>query len=186
MAITTWSHTERLSAQARAELRASHAGETGAVWIYRGILAVNFFKCDPRIDQLAREHLATETQHLAGFERHIATFRGSYLILPWMLAGFLTGALPTLFGRDAMYFTIYSVESFVHRHYTQQIDLLSVSSDARNTPIINFFAQCNSEEKAHRDQALVAMNRRPGVVLRLWGLMVGWGSQCAVKVARVV
>ena len=50
----------RYASSIRAELRASHAGETGAVWIYRGILLVNRFKRDSDIDMFAKHHLATE------------------------------------------------------------------------------------------------------------------------------
>ncbi len=44
------------------DLRSDHAGETGAVAIYLGILAVSH---NPQIRQFAREHQATEREHLA-------------------------------------------------------------------------------------------------------------------------
>ena len=45
------------------ELRASHAGETGAVWIYRGILSAR--SKDLTLNGFAKQHLETEQQHLA-------------------------------------------------------------------------------------------------------------------------
>ena len=42
------------------ELRTDHAGETGAVWIYRGVLAVSR---DPALRAFAQRHLATERRH---------------------------------------------------------------------------------------------------------------------------
>ena len=54
------SNIERYGSFIRGELRASHAGETGAVWIYRGILLVNRLKRDPDIKIFALHHLATE------------------------------------------------------------------------------------------------------------------------------
>jgi ubiquinone biosynthesis monooxygenase Coq7 len=57
------SNNERYASFIRAQLRASHAGETGAVWIYRGILLVNRLKHDPDIKTFAQHHLATEKDH---------------------------------------------------------------------------------------------------------------------------
>ena len=47
------------------EMRSNHAGETGAVWIYKGILALSV---DGEIRSFAEHHLATEQEHLAFFE----------------------------------------------------------------------------------------------------------------------
>ena len=41
--------------------RSNHAGETGAVYIYKGILMVSR---DPEIRKFSLEHLNTESQHL--------------------------------------------------------------------------------------------------------------------------
>ena len=46
-------------------MRSNHAGETGAVWIYKGILTVSR---DPAIRLFAEHHLATEQTHLGFFE----------------------------------------------------------------------------------------------------------------------
>ena len=43
------------------ELRTDHAGETGAVWIYRGVLAITR---DAALRGFAQRHLATEQEHL--------------------------------------------------------------------------------------------------------------------------
>ncbi|MEM7610905.1 MAG: demethoxyubiquinone hydroxylase family protein [Pseudomonadota bacterium] len=47
------------------ELRSDHAGETGAVWIYRGLLAASR---NPELRAFAEEHFEAERQHLAFFE----------------------------------------------------------------------------------------------------------------------
>ena len=54
-----------LSPHLAGEMRSNHAGETGAVWIYKGILALSF---DAEIRSFAEHHLATEQEHLAFFE----------------------------------------------------------------------------------------------------------------------
>ena len=52
-----------------ADLRTDHAGETGAVMIYRGILASTR---DPILKSFAQGHLATEAAHLAAIELLLA------------------------------------------------------------------------------------------------------------------
>ena len=47
------------------DLRSDHAGEAGAVAIYRGILAVS--RC-PQVREFAQRHMQTEQRHLATVE----------------------------------------------------------------------------------------------------------------------
>ena len=170
----------------RAELRASHAGETGAVWIYRGILLVNRFKRDSDIETFAKHHLATEKDHLIQFESLIHRFRGSALLFMWIFAGFMMGVLSMMLGKNWVYYTIYKVESFVDVHYRQQINALSKLEFLDKTAIIAMMHACNADEQAHRDEALNNINDRPHLMMRFWGKMVGTGSHCAVVVARLV
>lgn len=51
------------------DLRTDHAGETGAVMIYRGILAVTR---GPALRRFAKDHLAIEANHLAVTEPLLA------------------------------------------------------------------------------------------------------------------
>ena len=55
------------------DLRSDHAGETGAVWIYKGILAVS---SDAELREFAREHLATERRHLHFFDAWLPATNG--------------------------------------------------------------------------------------------------------------
>ena len=47
------------------ELRSDHAGETGAIWIYKGILG---FSVNNKVRIFARRHLETELKHLNKLE----------------------------------------------------------------------------------------------------------------------
>ena len=49
----------------RGDIRSDHAGEVGAVMIYRGVLAGSR---DPLVREFALAHLATEQRHLAIIE----------------------------------------------------------------------------------------------------------------------
>ena len=79
------------------ELRSDHAGEMGAVYIYRGISAVAKLRRDPELLSFAQAHGATEAEHLRLVENWLPTSQRSLLLGPWRLAGWLTGALPALF-----------------------------------------------------------------------------------------
>ena len=74
--------------------------------------------------QFAAHHLATVQQHLAALQSLLPTLRRSKLLVPWRIAGFLTGFIPALFGARAVYATIHAVEAFVDTHYRAQIEAL--------------------------------------------------------------
>jgi ubiquinone biosynthesis monooxygenase Coq7 len=170
----------------RAELRASHAGETGAVWIYRGILLVNRFKRDSDIETFAKHHLATEKEHLSQFENLIHRFRGSALLLIWIFAGFMMGVLSAILGKNWVYYTIFKVESFVDVHYRQQITALSELEFLDKSEIISMMKVCNADEEAHRDEAFNAMTIKPSMAMCVWGKLVATGSHCAVVIAKLI
>lgn len=163
-----------------AELRTDHAGETGAVWIYRGVLA---FTRDAALRDFARRHLATEQEHLRLVCELVPPRRRSWLLVPWRIAGFMTGALPALFGPRAVYGTIAAVETFVDRHYEDQIRALDGRPDYK--PLQDLLLRCQADECHHRDEA-AAVSGPSGPLLRAWCAVVAWGSESAVKVARVI
>ena len=69
-----------------AELRSDQAGETGAVAIYRGILAVTR---DAAVRAFAENHLATEREHLRQVDAWLPVERRSRLLPAWRVAGFV-------------------------------------------------------------------------------------------------
>jgi len=170
---------DELNAWLLAELRSDHAGETGAVCIYQGILAVSR---DPRVREFASTHLATEQEHLELISAVIADKKRSIFTPMWRLAGFLTGAIPALFGPSAVFATIDAVETFVDMHYQQQIDRLRAAD--QQPEIVALLERCREDEIKHRDEARSLITRRPVLVLRVWCWLVGSGSATAVKLAR--
>jgi ubiquinone biosynthesis monooxygenase Coq7 len=171
--------TAPLPAWLAAELRSDHAGETGAVMIYRGILAL---AKDPALVDFARRHMATEQGHLDLLEQVLPPRDRSRLLPIWRVAGFLTGFLPGLIGPRAVYATIDAVESFVDHHYQQQLDRLDAEGiEPRLRAVL---AQCQAEEVHHRDEARDATGTPPGPLLRGWAWLVGAGSAAAVSAAK--
>jgi demethoxyubiquinone hydroxylase (CLK1/Coq7/Cat5 family) len=198
----------------RRELRTDHAGETGAVQIYRGILAVSR---DPSVRRFAEHHQATEQRHLELIEAVVPPAGRSRLLPLWRVSGWMTGALPALFGQRAVFATIQAVETFVDRHYGDQRELIDrlLEDDPASggaTPLPDgerqrqqaraeplrlqaraelqrlqaLIEDCRRDEVAHRDDAAGRWDGAPGGLLQAWAFLVGWGSQAAVRVCRHV
>ncbi|WP_200305870.1 demethoxyubiquinone hydroxylase family protein [Paracraurococcus ruber] len=161
------------------DLRSDHAGETGAVMIYRGILAA---ARDPAIRDFATRHLATESEHLRLLDALLAPGQRSLLLPVWRVAGFLTGFLPALAGPRATYATIEAVETFVDHHYEEQIAKLG--REGEEGALRRLLETCQAEEVHHRDEAAALGGASAGPLLRAWARLVGTGSAAAVSAAR--
>jgi ubiquinone biosynthesis monooxygenase Coq7 len=163
------------------DLRSDHAGETGAVAIYLGILAVSR---DADIRHFAMVHLATEREHLARLGALLPRGQHSILLPVWRIAGWLTGTLPALAGRRAVYATIDAVETFVDHHYEAQIRKLP--QHGPSGALRALLIACQADEAEHRDQARAAGTEAAGRLTRAWQWLVGTGSALAVMAARRV
>ena len=163
------------------ELRSDHAGEVGAVMIYRGILAISR---DASARQFAERHLATEQQHLQLMEHWVPVAHRTRLLPVWRVMGWLTGALPALFGRQVIFATIEAVETFVDHHYEQQI--VRLDPEGPHDALRQVLVDCQADEVSHRDEAAQLATPARGLLLRLWCAIVGAGSAAAVAAAKRV
>ncbi len=161
------------------DLRSDHAGETGAVAIYQGILAVSR---NSEIRVFAEAHLKTERQHLELIAATLPQDARSIFTPLWRTAGFLTGAIPSLFGRNAVFTTIDAVETFVDRHYAEQVERLS--REGTFPEICALLERCRVDETRHRDEARQSLRDPAGAISKVWRWMVGTGSAAGVAVAR--
>jgi ubiquinone biosynthesis monooxygenase Coq7 len=161
------------------ELRSDHAGEAGAVEIYRGIAAVTRSE---DVRRFAAAHARTERRHLELIEAIVPPHRRSRLLPVWRLAGWLTGALPALFGPRAVFRTIEAVETFVDGHYAAQTRQLA--GLAAYQPLHDLLEACRLDEVAHRDDAAGRNPGRPSVIARAWTGLVGAGSVVGVALAK--
>ena len=161
------------------ELRSDHAGEYGAVMIYRGILAVSR---DGRARQFAERHLITEERHLKLMEEIVPAVSRTRLLPLWRVMGWLTGALPALFGREAVFATIEAVETFVDHHYEQQI--VRLGEQGEGGMLRQTLLDCQADEVSHRDEAAQLASRQRNPVMRFWCAVVGAGSAAAVVAAK--
>jgi len=164
------------------ELRSDHAGETGAVYIYRGIVAVARWRGDADLLDFAQRHGDTESEHLALIASWLKPSQRSRLLGLWRLAGWLTGAMPALIGPRAVYATIEAVETFVDQHYQAQIDFMQQHGGP--APLLQLLVRCQADECHHRDEAAALAGLSRTRLTRLWCAMVGYGSAGAVALAR--
>jgi 3-demethoxyubiquinol 3-hydroxylase len=162
------------------DLRSDHAGETGAVWIYKGILLV---ARDPQLKAFAQHHVATEQKHLDLMNSILPWRQRSRLLIFWKAAGFMTGLLPALVGSRVVYATVASVEVFVDQHYQAQIEKLR---NSEYPGLLNSMLSCQADEQQHRDEAQALIHKPLGPFLRAWCALVGFGSAQAVKLAKLI
>jgi ubiquinone biosynthesis monooxygenase Coq7 len=174
----------RGSAEARLSeiLRVDHAGELGAVWIYRGQRAV-FDAARGRgavAGQLA-EMEAHEAEHLRAFDALLVDrqVRPTALAPFWRVAGFALGAATALMGEKAAHACTEAVETVIEDHYAGQIAELGT----REPALAEDLARFREDELAHRDRAVAEGAREaPGYPL-LAGLIRA-GCRAAIAVSE--
>ena len=164
-----------------ADLRSDHAGEMGAVMIYRGILAVSR---DATVREFAQHHLATEETHLQRISALLQDRQHTRLLPLWRVMGWLTGALPAMLGANSVFVTIEAVETFVDHHYQEQLN--RIDPEGKYADIRLILEDCQADEIAHRDEARGLATQARGPLLSLWALVVKSGSAAAVWAARRV
>lgn len=168
-----------LSADHIADLRSDHAGETGAVAIYRGVLAVSR---EPSVRRFALRHLRAELLHRRFFDRWLPERHQSRLLPLWRAAGGMLGAVAGLFGPRGVYRMVAAVETFVERHYEAQIAKLAPIPAL--APLAAQLQTFRDDETHHQVDAARRLADSPGWVARAWFRTVGAGSALGVRIAR--
>ena len=133
-------------------IRVDHAGEYGAVQIYRGQRAV--FDALPHkanTARLIREMEDGEAHHLATFDRLIAARRGRPTLLAplWNAAGFALGAGTALLGEKAAMACTSAVEEVIEKHYAEQAEEL----DGIGDPLAETVREFREDELGHKRTA---------------------------------
>ncbi len=163
-------------------LRVDHAGELGAVHIYRGQRAVlGAAKGHERIAGQLAEMEDHEAAHLARFDQLLNDHqvRPTLMTPLWRLAGFALGAGTALLGDKAAHACTAAVETVIEEHYAQQIAELS----ERDPALAAELSQFRDEELAHRDQAFQEGAREtPGYPVL--AAIIRAGCRTAIKISE--
>lgn len=172
-----------LDARLIRDLRSDHAGEVGAVEIYRGMLAV---ARSTELRAFAGEHLATELRHREFFDGWLPRRYQSRLLWLWRVAGWALGATSALLGRRAAFRTVAAVETFVERHYREQIRAIGAVEALQ--PLRDRLEQFCREEAEHKRDAAQRLpdggEAEAGGSRSVWSAVVAGGSAVGVAIAR--
>jgi len=156
-------------------IRVDHAGEYGAVAIYRGQQAV--FSRSPKTGRISRqieEMAAQEQGHLDAFDKLIAErrVRPTAMAPLWEAAGFTLGAVTALMGEKAAHACTEAVEDVIEKHYQHQIDELDAADEEPELKAA--FTKFREEELEHRDLAVEeGAKEAPGYALLSHAIKTG-------------
>ena len=135
-------------------LKINHAGEFGAVNIYRAQIAIVQFY-DKALAKLLRDFLAHEKEHLRIFgseleRRGVRRCRSYYLC---GIGGFCLGFITAAFGKNSVLACTAAVESVVLKHLAEQVEALKIIDDMEAVEAIESII---ADEKAHHDEGVSA------------------------------
>lgn len=168
-----------ISSSLIADLQSDHAGEAGAVQIYRGML---WTTRDPAVRRFALSHIRTEMRHLRFFHRWLPKQHRSRLLPLWLSAGWLLGAFAGFCGRRVSFHTIAAVETFVEKHYQSQIEIMRQMPPLE--PLANQLMAFCEDEVDHKIDAQKRLSGAPSLVARIWFEIIAVGSAAGVAVAK--
>jgi len=175
-----------LSSSRRHEmLRVDHAGEYGAVAIYRGQLAVFGRQTGrERITGQLKEMADQEQEHLDTFDKLLASgrVRPTALSPVWNAAGFALGAATALLGEKAAHACTEAVETVIEEHYGDQVAELEAAGE---TVLAGKLAKFRDDEVAHKDLAAAeGAHEAPGYPLL--SALIRTGCRLAIRISEKV
>ena len=127
-------------------LKVNHAGEHGAIRIYRAQIWIARWRC-PDVVPFLQETMAHEVNHCALF-RAAMTPRGTRpcrVMSLWGNGGYALGAVTALMGRQGIWICTAAVEAAVHRHLEDQLFFLS----GRDRGLHDLIKSIQLEELSH-------------------------------------
>mmetsp|Transcript_11372 Transcript_11372/g.30338 ORF Transcript_11372/g.30338 Transcript_11372/m.30338 type:complete len:293 (+) Transcript_11372:102-980(+) len=190
------------------EMSSNVAGETGAVWIYHGALAAcNIRAMDIAVREFAERHIIAEQKHLdvlaavfkdEGSNNRSLSAKHTRLLPMWRMAGWLLGFVPTLLGRGPwLYHTVDAVETFVEKHYGEQIAYVKKqhpTPEPESSELMRYLVWACADEVHHAEDARRCLLEKHGIrsfeetqgrwTVKLWRFIVDLGSMYAAELAR--
>lgn len=171
-----------VSARLAEILRVDHAGELGAVHIYRGQRAVlGASKGHERIAGQLEEMEGHEAVHLARFDQLLNEHqvRPTVMTPLWRAAAFTLGAGTALLGEKAAHACTEAVENVIEQHYASQIAEL----EGRDPELAAELSKFRDEELAHRDHA-VEEGAREAPGYPILSAVIRAGCKAAIKISE--
>ena len=173
------------------ELSSNLAGETGAVYIYKGALsALNIRPINADVLEFCQSHMVNESSHLRMFQYIVPHGKHTRLLPIWKMAGWTLGFLPTLLGGSrALYVTVEAVETFVEEHFQEQIVFLKSQNQCPH--LVQLLEHCCEDEVHHKEDAARRLLHGSDCEfdawwVKPWAVVVNGGSAFAAQIARRV
>jgi 3-demethoxyubiquinol 3-hydroxylase len=165
-------------------IRVDHAGEYGAVQIYKGQRAVfDRIAGKAHAAQLIAEMEAGEQEHLKTFDRLIAErgVRPTLMAPLWRVAGFGLGAATALMGEQAAHACTEAVEEVIEEHYAKQSQALAGVDNALKRIVDQF----REDEIGHKDTAIEQGARNaPGYPVL--SAIIKFGCRAAIRISEKI
>lgn len=129
-------------------LRVNHAGEFGAVQIYKGQLAV---LKRPETKKMIEIMLSQEEEHFAYFDTKLKNeqIRPTILTPFWRVMGFAIGAGTALLGRRAAMACTVAVEEVIEEHYEEQLQHPMIDLELKDK-----IKEFQNDEVHHKEQGI--------------------------------
>ena len=165
-------------------VRVDHAGEFGAVHIYRGQRAV-FDRIEGKAHaaRLIAEMEAGEAEHLRVFDQLIAErgVRPTLMAPIWRVAGFGLGAATALMGEKAAHACTAAVEEVIEEHYARQSEALDGVDDELKGLVDRF----REDEVAHKRTAL-EQGARGALGYSVLSAVIKFGCRMAIRISEKI
>ncbi len=165
-------------------LRVDHAGEYGAVSIYKGQQAV--FARQGSTQKIAKqlaEMEAEEQAHLDAFDDLLNEHqvRPTALGPIWNMAGYGLGVATALMGEKAAHACTEAVETVIEQHYADQIEAIGDEHPELKARFIQF----REDELHHRDIA-VEEGAQEAPAYGLLSAVIKTGCRVAIKISEKI
>jgi ubiquinone biosynthesis monooxygenase Coq7 len=165
-------------------IRVDHAGEFGAVQIYRGQRAV-FDRIEGKAHaaRLIGEMEAGEQEHLAAFDRLIAErgVRPTAMAPLWSVAGYGLGVVTALMGEQAAHACTEAVEEVIEEHYGRQAEALN----GVDRELLGIVERFRADEIGHKETAIDQGARNaPGYAAL--SAIIKFGCRAAIRISEKV
>ncbi len=157
-------------------VKVNHAGEYGAIRIYKAQIGVSSWRYPEAVPALSAM-LEHEKRHCAAFydampARHSRPCR----VMPlWSYGGWLLGFTTALFGRQAIWACTAAVEAAVHRHLDDQLAFLA----DRDRGLHGIIADIRVEELSHLHYAETHITST-AVPYRMLRALISWMTDALI------
>jgi len=158
-------------------LRVDHAGEYGAIRIYRAQIAIAHWRA-PDLVAMLQDALGDETRHRDLFDAGLRErgLRPCDMLPLWGIGGTLLGTGTALLGREAILTCTEAVERTVHRHMDDQVAWLM----PREPRLATAIAAIRDEEVDHLHRAQRERGTATAAWLRLLDITVAAATELLV------